>query len=98
MAEVAYRALEEMIVTRRLRPASMISENQLSEQLGCGRTPIREALKRLERERLVVAFPRTRSVPLPPQRTLSDICMQPAQSTRSRRAQPIIRSSRAASP
>ena len=58
MAEVAYRALEEMIVTRRLRPASMISENQLSEQLGCGRTPIREALQRLKFEGFVEIHPR----------------------------------------
>ena len=42
-----------MIVTRQLRPGSMISENQLSEQLGCGRTPIREALQRLKFEGFV---------------------------------------------
>jgi DNA-binding GntR family transcriptional regulator len=53
LSEVAYRAIEEMIVTRQLRPGSMISENQLSEQLGCGRTPIREALQRLKFEGFV---------------------------------------------
>ena len=58
LAEVAYRAIEEMIVTRRLRPGSMISENQLSEQLGCGRTPIREALQRLKFEGFVEIHPR----------------------------------------
>ena len=58
MAEVAYRAVEKMIVTRQLRPGSMISENQLSEQLGCGRTPIREALQRLKFEGYVEIHPR----------------------------------------
>jgi DNA-binding GntR family transcriptional regulator len=53
LSEVAYRAIEEMIVTRQLKPGSMISENQLSEQLGCGRTPIREALQRLKFEGFV---------------------------------------------
>ena len=51
-------AIEEMIVTRQLRPATMISENQLSEQLGCGRTPIREALQRLKFEGYVEIHPR----------------------------------------
>jgi DNA-binding GntR family transcriptional regulator len=53
LSEAAYRAIEEMIVTRQLRPGSMISENQLGEQLGCGRTPIREALQRLKFEGFV---------------------------------------------
>ncbi len=58
LAETAYRTIEELIVTRRLRPGSMISENQLSEQLGCGRTPIREALQRLKFEGYVEIHPR----------------------------------------
>jgi DNA-binding GntR family transcriptional regulator len=58
LSQAAYRALEELIVTRQLRPGSMISENQLSEQLGCGRTPIREALQRLKFEGLVEIHPR----------------------------------------
>ncbi|MFO1049429.1 MAG: GntR family transcriptional regulator [Geminicoccaceae bacterium] len=58
LAESAYRALEEMIVTRRLPPGAMVSENQLSEQLGCGRTPIREALQRLRFQGYVDIHPR----------------------------------------
>ena len=54
----AYRAIEELIVTQRLRPGSMISENQLAEQLGCGRTPVREALQRLQFEGYVEIHPR----------------------------------------
>ena len=58
LAEAAYRVIEEKIVTRQLRPGSMISENQLSAQLGCGRTPIREALQRLKFEGFVEIHPR----------------------------------------
>jgi DNA-binding GntR family transcriptional regulator len=58
LAERAYRAIEEMIVLRQLLPGTMISENQLSEELGCGRTPIREALQRLSLEGYIQIHPR----------------------------------------
>jgi DNA-binding GntR family transcriptional regulator len=58
LAESAYRAIEELIVTQRLPPGTMVSENQLSEQLGCGRTPIREALQRLRFQGYVDIHPR----------------------------------------
>lgn len=58
LTEVAYRRLEEMMVTLRLAPGSGVSEAELSRRLGIGRTPIREALQRLARERLVVILPR----------------------------------------
>jgi DNA-binding GntR family transcriptional regulator len=58
LAEGAYRAIEELIVTQRLPPGAMVSENQLSEQLGCGRTPIREALQRLRFQGYVDIHPR----------------------------------------
>ncbi len=41
-----------------LPPGSAVSEAMLSERLGIGRTPIREALQRLARERLVTILPR----------------------------------------
>jgi len=47
-----------MIVTLRLEPGAVLSESELSEQLGIGRTPIREALQRLAREGLVLILPR----------------------------------------
>lgn len=58
LTDKAYRELEERIVTLRLRPGEVLSETVLSEQLGIGRTPIREALQRLTREGLVVILPR----------------------------------------
>jgi DNA-binding GntR family transcriptional regulator len=47
-----------LIVTLRLAPGAAVSEKELSERLGIGRTPIREALQRLMRERLVTILPR----------------------------------------
>ena len=41
-----------------LTPGSAVSEAMLSARLGIGRTPIREALQRLARERLVRILPR----------------------------------------
>ena len=58
LTERAYRALEEAIVTLALQPGEVVSEAQLSARLGIGRTPIREALQRLARERLVRILPR----------------------------------------
>ena len=52
------RKLEELIVTLQLAPGAVVSETALSERLGIGRTPIREALQRLARERLIVVLPR----------------------------------------
>lgn len=58
LTDQAYEMLEEMIVTLKLEPGAAVSEARLSEALGIGRTPIREALQRLARERLVTILPR----------------------------------------
>jgi DNA-binding GntR family transcriptional regulator len=58
LTEKAYRHVEELIVTLQIAPGTVVSEASLSERLGIGRTPIREALQRLARERLVVVLPR----------------------------------------
>ena len=50
LTDRAYDALEEMIVTLQLAPGSAASEAELSQWLGIGRTPIREALQRLSRD------------------------------------------------
>ena len=58
LTEQAYNRLEEMIVTLKLAPGAILSEQALSAELGIGRTPIREALQRLAREGLVLVLPR----------------------------------------
>ena len=58
LTDQAYQELEERIVTLQLQPGEVLSETALSEQLGIGRTPIREALQRLAREGLILILPR----------------------------------------
>ncbi len=58
LTDEAYRVIEEQIVTLRLKPGEILSEQMLSAACGIGRTPIREALQRLAREGLVVILPR----------------------------------------
>ena len=58
LTDRAYALIEELIVTLQLPPGSAVSEGMLSRRLRIGRTPIREALQRLARERLVTILPR----------------------------------------
>ena len=58
LADLAYRQIQDLLVRLDIRPGAPINEEDLCLRLGLGRTPVREALKRLEHERLVVAFPR----------------------------------------
>lgn len=50
LADGAYSAIHDMIVTRQLPPGAVLSEMKLSETLNLGRTPVREALQRLKLE------------------------------------------------
>ena len=58
LADRAYHAIREMIVSLELRPGAVIDERDLMQRLGIGRTPTREALRRLAQERLVEVYPR----------------------------------------
>lgn len=58
LSDKAYRLLRQRIVTLALPPSSTIDEAALIEELGISRTPIREALRRLALENLVVIRPR----------------------------------------
>ncbi len=58
LAEKAYYAIRELIVSVELRPGAVINERELMERLLIGRTPIREALRRLAQEKLVEVYPR----------------------------------------
>ena len=57
-AQRAYLALERLVVTLELPPASSTTEAELIEQLGLGRTPVREAIQRLAWEGLLDVRPR----------------------------------------
>lgn len=58
LSDQAYYRIRELIVTLELPPGSLVSERELMERLGLGRTPVREALQALARERLVEVYPR----------------------------------------
>ena len=58
LADRAYGELRDRIVTLRIAPGAPIDEDLLGEELEMGRTPVREAIKRLALENLVTVFPR----------------------------------------
>jgi DNA-binding GntR family transcriptional regulator len=57
LSRQAYEKIREFIKTRRYLPGDPLPENELSEILGMSRTPIREALHRLEDEQTVTIKP-----------------------------------------
>jgi len=57
-ADIAYDAIESMIVTLQLKPGMPVVESELVEITGLGRTPLREALMRMSSNGLVVQLPR----------------------------------------
>src|SRR5918912_4463877 len=58
LADKAYVAIRDRLIMLAIRPGDPIDDDALSQDLGVGRTPVREALKRLEVDRLVVSYPR----------------------------------------
>jgi len=57
-AEQAYQEIKKRIIKTELSPGAVINESDLMDELGFGRTPVREALKRLQSDDLVVVKPR----------------------------------------
>ena len=58
LADRAYYSLRDMIVSLELPPGAVLHEAKLMEQLGVGRTPIREAVRMLAQAKLVEVYPR----------------------------------------
>ena len=58
LANHAYERVKDMLVMLVIRPGEPINDAALAAELGVGRTPMREALKRLETDHLVVTYPR----------------------------------------
>ena len=57
-AEKAYTQIKGKIITAKMPPGSVINVAQLMEEFALGRTPIREAIKQLQMENLVMVTPR----------------------------------------
>lgn len=53
-----YEKLKSMIIDRKLTPGTKIFQDKLAQELGVSRTPLVNALKKLEHEKLVSAIPR----------------------------------------
>ncbi|WP_320109145.1 GntR family transcriptional regulator [Brevibacterium sp. JSBI002] len=58
LSQQAYSVIEDMIISGSIPAGSYITEPELVEKTGLGRTPIREALQRLAREHMVTIRPR----------------------------------------
>lgn len=57
-AELAFDALERLLVTLALPPGEAVREKALAEAVGYGRTPVREAIQRLSSMGLLQVLPR----------------------------------------
>ena len=58
LQEQVYRKIKERIISCEMLPGSVVSEENLASEFGTSRTPIREALLRLQREHLIDIYPR----------------------------------------
>lgn len=58
LRDIVFQTLRNAIITGELQPGERLMETQLGEKLGVSRTPIREAIRKLELEGLVVMVPR----------------------------------------
>ena len=58
LRDVVFNTLRQAILTGELKPGERLMEIQLAQKLGVSRTPVREAIRKLELEGLVVMIPR----------------------------------------
>ena len=58
LKEIAYHRLEEKIVRLEFAPGSVVTEKELADSIGIGRTPVREAIQRLAMAGLLLVLPR----------------------------------------
>lgn len=58
LRELVFESLREAIISGHLHPGERLMEIQLAEELGVSRTPVREAIRKLELEGLVLMIPR----------------------------------------
>lgn len=58
LREIVFESMREAILTGVLEPGERLMEIQLAEEMGVSRTPVREAIRKLELENFVVMIPR----------------------------------------
>ena len=62
LGEQIYFSLRDKIISTELYPLTEISEGELSKIINVSRTPIRDALKKLENEGLINTIPQVKSI------------------------------------
>lgn len=58
LREIVYEELKEQILQGKIDPGTRMMEVEMAQQMGVSRTPIREAIRKLEKEGLVTIEPR----------------------------------------
>ncbi|MFA7468551.1 MAG: GntR family transcriptional regulator [Desulfotomaculaceae bacterium] len=58
LREIVFEVLKDAIINGKLKPGERLMEIQLAEELGVSRTPVREAIRKLELEGFLVIVPR----------------------------------------
>lgn len=58
LRELVYEELRMLIMTGQIKPGTRMMEIELAESMGVSRTPVREAIRQLEKENLVIIEPR----------------------------------------
>ena len=58
LRDVVFKTLRQAILTGELQPGERLMEITLANRLGVSRTPVREAIHKLEQEGLVIMMPR----------------------------------------
>ena len=58
LRDIVFEALREAIIAGQLRPGERLMEVQIADELGVSRTPVREAIRKLELEGFVIMVPR----------------------------------------
>jgi GntR family transcriptional regulator, rspAB operon transcriptional repressor len=65
VSDQVYEALKKAIISLRLPPGTLISENRICRQIGVSRTPVRSAITRLVADELIEVFPQKGSLVAP---------------------------------
>lgn len=72
-SDKAYMLLKQLIITNQIKPGQALNERDLSEQLQVSRTPIRDALKMLEKEGWILINGKNRMVSLLTKKTIKNL-------------------------
>ncbi|MEA5137489.1 MAG: GntR family transcriptional regulator [Candidatus Fimivivens sp.] len=72
-SDKTYMLLKQLIITNQIKPGQALNERELSEQLQVSRTPIRDALKMLEKEGWILISGKNRMVSLLTKKTIKNL-------------------------